>query len=131
MHLDVPLGAVRSVFGRDNQVRDNDPLYRRLGSVLARHGVKSRPIMPGSPWMNCYAERLIGSIRRECTDHMIVLGEGYLRRLLEEYRAYYNEVRPHGNVGCNSPVPRRREEVGELRSVPVLGGLHHRYQRAA
>ena len=86
-----------------------------------------------SPWQNPYAERLIGSIRRECLDHLIVLGEGQLRQILREYFDYYNEMRPHQSLEKNSPVPREIEPPGKgkIISVPQVGGLHHRYLRVA
>ncbi len=86
-----------------------------------------------SPWQNHYAERLIGSIRRECLDHLIVLGEGQLRRILREYFDYYNGVRPHQSLEKNSPPPRQIElpTKGRVISIPQVGGLHHRYRRAA
>ena len=74
---------------------------------------------------------MIGSIRRECTDHIIALGESHLRRTLNEYVAYYNESRTHQSLGGNAPEVRRVEGVGEVVAEPVLGGLHHRYSRAA
>jgi transposase InsO family protein len=86
-----------------------------------------------SPWQNPYAERLIGTIRRECLDHLIVLGEGQLRRILREYFDYYNEVRPHQSLERNSPVAREVElpSKGKVISITQVGGLHHRYCRAA
>ncbi len=86
-----------------------------------------------SPWQNAYAERVIGSIRRECLDHMIILSEDHLRRVLAEYVRYYNESRTHMSLGGNSPIPRKVEPpaAGDVVAVPYLGGLHHRYTRAA
>lgn len=84
--------------------------------------------------MNCFAERVIGTLRRECTDHLIVLNERHLMRLLREYvEQYYNVARPHLSLERNAPVPRRREPTPaeKLKATPVLGGLHHRYERAA
>ena len=88
---------------------------------------------PCSPWQNGSAERLIGSIRRECLDHIIVLNEAHLIRVLSEYFEYYHSDRPHQSLDGNSPVSREVELPDERRVVaePVLGGLHHRYQRAA
>jgi putative transposase len=86
-----------------------------------------------SPWQNPYAERLIGSIRRECLDNLIVLGEGQLRRILREYFDYYNQVRPHQSLEKNSPLRREIElpTNGGVISIPQVGGLHHHYRRAA
>jgi len=93
-------------------------------------GIRDKPIVPGSPWQNGYAERLIGTIRRECVDHMIVFGEAHLRRILGEFAAYYNKVRVHRSLDMDAPVHRRIENLGDVRSRPVLGGLHHQYCRA-
>lgn len=86
-----------------------------------------------SPWQNAYAERVIGSIRRECLDHMLVIGEMHCRRLLTAYVSYHNEARPHQSLGGNSPVPLWVQPPDDARvvAVPELGGLHHRYVRAA
>ncbi|MHC4830379.1 MAG: integrase core domain-containing protein [Planctomycetota bacterium] len=85
-----------------------------------------------SPWQNPYAERVIGSIRRECTDHIIALGERHLLQTLLRYATYYDEVRCHMNLQGNAPEPRPIEDgLGEVIATPHLGGLHHRYGRAA
>ena len=85
-----------------------------------------------SPWQNPYGERVIGSIRRECTDHVITLGERHLVRILLKYATYYNQARCHLSLECNAPMPRQVEGgSGEVVAVPHLGGLHHRYSRAA
>jgi putative transposase len=86
-----------------------------------------------SPWQNPHAERVIGSIRRECLDHLIVLNENDLRRILCEYTTYYDESRPHLSLAGNAPDPREVEPPSRepVVAVPVLGGLHHRYRRAA
>ncbi len=75
--------------------------------------------------------RLIGSIRRERTDHIIPMGEKHLLRALREYQAYFNESRTHYSLDGNAPIARRVEAAGEVIATPVLGGLHHRYSRAA
>lgn len=82
--------------------------------------------------MNGHVERQIGTIRRECTDHLLVLNESHLRRVLAEYVEYYNEARPHCSLNGNSPKPRWCSGVrdGPVVSRPVLGGLHHAYGRA-
>ncbi len=85
-----------------------------------------------SPWQNPYAERVIGSIRRECTDHLIALGERHLLQTLLKYAAYYNQVRCHLSLEGNAPQPRQVEDgPGEVVATPYLSGLHHRYGRAA
>ena len=88
---------------------------------------------PRSPWQNGYAERLIDSIRRECLDHIIVLNEAHLIRVLSEYFKYYHSDRPHQSLDGNSPTRRQVEWPDQGRDVaePILGGLHHRYRRAA
>ena len=87
-------------------IRDRDGAY---GEVFKRRlramGIRDRPVAPRSPWQNCYAERLIGSIRRECVDHLVALGEAHLRRILKKYTDYYNGTRTHLSLAKDSPVP--------------------------
>jgi transposase InsO family protein len=111
-------------------IRDRDCIYgtavrRRLRAM----GIRDKPIAAGSPWQNGFAERLIGSIRRECTDHIIALGEGHLRRVLRCYAHYYNESRTHRSLNKDAPIHRLVESVGAIVSRPILGGLHHQYAR--
>ena len=96
-------------------------------------GVEEVVTAARSPWQNPYAERLIGSIRRECLDHLIVFSETHLRQILREYFDYYNGVRPHQSLERNAPEPREIEPPtkGQIISLPQVGGLHHRYLRAA
>jgi putative transposase len=84
-----------------------------------------------SPWQNAYAERLIGSIRRECLDHVLVLNERHLRRILARYFSYYHRARTHLAIDKDAPDvrPVERSEVGRIVQVPEVGGLHHRYMR--
>src|SRR5215211_5044872 len=103
----------------------SEVLLRRLRAM----GIRDRPTSPRSPWQNGYAERLIGSIRRECVDHVVVLGERHLRHLLQSYLQYYNETRTHLSLGKDAPIPRAVEAVGYILSRPLLGGLHHQYVR--
>ena len=88
---------------------------------------------PSSPWQNPYVERLIGSIRRECLNHVIVLGEKHLRRMLGAYLAYYHGSRTHLSLEKDAPTPRRVQHVSEgaVIAFPAVGGLHHRYERRA
>jgi transposase InsO family protein len=114
----------------DYLVRDRDCAYgqafvRRLRAM----GIRDSPTAPRSPWQNAYAERLIGSIRREMLDHVVVFGEGHLRQLLQLYMIYYNEARTHLSLGKDAPVPRKTEHVGAIFAKPHLGGLHHQYVR--
>jgi transposase InsO family protein len=96
---------------------------------LRAMGIRDKPIAPGSPWQNGFAERLIGSIRCDCTDHLIALGEGHLRRTLQAYARYYNESRTHRSLNKDAPFHRRVERLGTIISQPVIGGLHHQYCR--
>jgi transposase InsO family protein len=111
-------------------IRDRDRVY---GNVVTRRlramGIRDKPTAPASPWQNGFAERLIGSIRRECVDHMVVLGEAHLRRILLKYAAYYNELRTHRSLNKDAPIHRAVQHVGSIVSAPVLGGLHHHYCR--
>lgn len=115
-------------------LRDRDSIYG--GKFRSRlRGMRIEEVITAhqSPWQNPYAERVIGTIRRECTDHLIVLGENHLRRLMKEYVRYYNNSRPHSSLEGDSPLLREVEppERGTVFAEPVLGGLHHRYRRAA
>ena len=85
-------------------------------------GIRDRPISFRSPWQNGYVERLIGSIRRECTDHLIVFNEEHLRRILAKYASYYNEVRTHIALGKDAPCRRPIERFGDIVAYPILGG---------
>jgi len=100
-----------------------DAFLRRLGAMR----IRDRPISARSPWQNGYAERLIGSIRRECLDHVVVFGERHLRHLLTAYQKYYNEVRTHLSLRKDAPVRREVRRTGRIVPIPVLGGLHHQY----
>jgi transposase InsO family protein len=90
-------------------------------------GIRDRPIARGSPWQNGFAERLIGSIRRECLGHIIVVGEAHLRRILQIYAGYYNEIRRTGR--WDAPVSRSVQRTGSIKSHAILGSLHHHYVR--
>jgi transposase InsO family protein len=92
-------------------------------------GIRDRPTAPRSPWQNGYAERLIGSIRRECLDHVIVFGERHLAHVLRSYAQYYNGARTHLSLAKDSPVPRSVHAVGGICPLAILGGLHHHYVR--
>ncbi len=115
-------------------IRDRDGTYGHVVRERLRGmGIAEVLTAPRSPWQNGYAERLIGSIRRECLDHVIVLNEAHLIRILTEYFEYYHRSRPHQSLDGNSPEPRETQmpERGRIVSEPVLGGLHHCYRRAA
>ena len=96
---------------------------------LSAMGIRDHPIAPRSPWQNPYAERLIGSIRRECLDRLVVTGEAHLRRILRRYADYYNRARTHRSLGKDCPIRRPIQSTGTISSWPVLGGLHHVYDR--
>ena len=109
-------------------IRDRDGAYgeifmRRLRSI----GIRDRPTAARSPWQNPYAERLIGSIRRECVDHIVVFGERHLRHVLLSYMRYYNDTRTHLALNKDAPISRAADTVGRIFSRPILGGLHHQY----
>jgi transposase InsO family protein len=113
-------------------LRDRDSVY---GTIFKRRlramGIRDRPIAPRSPWQNGHVERLIGSIRRECLDHVVVLGEAHLRRVLTEYANYYNAARTHLALGRDTPFGRPPLAFGDIHALPILGGLHHQYVRMA
>jgi transposase InsO family protein len=92
-------------------------------------GIRDRPTAPRSPWQNAHVERLIGSIRRECLDHVVILGEVHLRRVLAAYADYYNGLRTHRSLAKDAPLHRVTERLGTVTSRPLLGGLHHQYCR--
>ena len=92
-------------------------------------GIRDRPTSFRSPWQNGHIERLIGSTRHECPDHVIVFNEAHLRRILAKYASYYNEVRTHLSLGKDAPCRGPIERFGDVVAYPILGGLHHRYAR--
>jgi transposase InsO family protein len=111
-------------------VRDRDAVY---GGIVRQRlqalGIRDRPTAPRSPWQNAYVERLIGSIRRECLDHVIVFGEAHLHRIVSRYASYYNETRTHLSLAKDAPIGRPIEQSGRIFAEPMVGGLHHRYAR--
>jgi transposase InsO family protein len=111
-------------------VRDRDGVYGEVFNRRVRAmGIRDRPTSPRSPWQNAYAERLIGSIRRDCLDHVAVFGEQHFRHLLQAYQQYYNKVRTHLSVYKDAPVTRAMQPVGRILPRPILGELHHQYVR--
>jgi transposase InsO family protein len=111
-------------------IRDRDQVYgAAVRHRLRTMGNRDKPIAPGSPWQNGFAERLIGSIRRECVDHIVVLGETHLRRVLKSYARYYNKVRTHRSLDKDAPISRPVQRTGSIMSHGLLGGLHHHYLR--
>jgi transposase InsO family protein len=114
----------------EHLIRDRDRIFGTLfRRRLRAMGIRDKPIARASPWQNGFAERVIGSIRRECTDHLIVLGEAHLRRVLRAYARYYNKIRTHWSLGKDAPVSRPVHRTGAISSHAILGGLHHHYVR--
>jgi transposase InsO family protein len=111
-------------------VRDRDRVYGKAFTRRVRAmGIRDRPTAPRSPWQNGYVERLIGSIRRDCLDHVIVFGERHLRHVLRSYAQYHNSARTHLSLAKDSPLTRSVQTVGSILPLPILGGLHHHYVR--
>jgi transposase InsO family protein len=104
-------------------IRNRDRIY---GAVVTRRlramGIRDKPTAPASPWQNGYAERLIGSIRRECVDNVIVLGEVHLRRIQRSYARYYNDIRTHRSLDKDAPVSRPVSRMGSIELHAILGG---------
>jgi transposase InsO family protein len=115
-------------------LRDRDGIYGGyFQQRISNMGIRQILISPRSPWQNPYAERVIGSFRRECLNHVIVLSESHLRRILRGYVAYYHGSRPHNSLDGDSPLGREVEPPsrGRVVATPQVGGSHHRYSRAA
>jgi transposase InsO family protein len=120
--------AVPRYLHRDRDGTYGDVFRQRVAAIGLHEVVSAKQ----SPWQNPFVERVIGSIRRECLDHIVALGEEHLRGILRDYVAYYNAARCHQSLDGNAPEPRAVEDGnGAVRAVPHLGGLHHRYTRAA
>ena len=106
----------------------NDRAYGQVFTARIRAmGIRDRPIAPASPWHNGIAERLIGTLRRECLDQMVIFSEPHLRRILSAYMAYYNQTRPHLALHKDAPLGRAVQRFGRIVAIPVLAGLHHQY----
>jgi transposase InsO family protein len=111
-------------------VRDNDGAYGHVFTSRVRAmGVRDRPISPASPWQNGNAERLIGTVRRECLDRMVIFGASHLRRVLASYTAYYNRARAHLALQKDARLHRAVQRSGAIVAVPILAELHHQYVR--
>ena len=111
-------------------IRDRDgafgPAFTRRIRAME---IRDRPTGPRSPWQNGHVERLIGSIRRESLDHLVVFGEAHLRDVLKAYASYYNKVWPHLSLDKDAPDFRGTQKIGRIAAIPILGGLHHQYVR--
>jgi hypothetical protein len=115
-------------------VRDRDGIYgERFRRAIEILGIEEVVTAARSPWQNPYAERVIGSLRRDCLDHVIVLDEVHLQRILARYFEYHNETRCHLSLAGDASEPRgvQGPELGKVVEFPKVGGLHHRYERAA
>jgi putative transposase len=113
-------------------IRDRDSRYSaEVRLRIQSLGIEEILTAPRSPWQNPYAERLIGSIRRECLNHYIILNARHLKRTLSSYFRYYHESRTHLGLAKQCPFPREALKVGKIVAIPQLGGLHHRYERIA
>ena len=127
-------GGVPFRFRSTRVLRDRDSIYgERFRNRVKSLGIDEVLTAPRSPWQNPYVERIIGSIRRECLNHVIILNERHLRRQLKSYSTYYHEARTHLSLNKQSPVPRSIEppEQGKVVAIPHVGGIHHEYRRAA
>ena len=113
--------------------RSGRDLWQGLPGLCEGNGVQEVKTAPRSPWQNPFAERLIGSIRRECLDHVIVFNERSLKRILRSYFDYYHNCRTHLSLGKDAPATRpvQPPEIGRVVEMPVVGGLHHCYVRKA
>jgi transposase InsO family protein len=113
-------------------LHDRDALYGRdFRQRAQRIGIDGIATPIHAPKANAIIERVIGTLRRECLDHLIILDEHHLLSVVREVVAYYNHDRPHRTLGLQTPEPRPRPTSGPIRSRPVLNGLHHVYERAA
>ncbi len=136
-HSQWAIQQIRETFAFDETtkyvIRDNDKIFSEDFKQQIRHfGLKDTPTAPRSPWQNPICERVIGTLRRECLDHIIILNEKHLFNVLHEYIfEYYNVSRTHMSLEKDSPEHRPIQKDGNIVSKPILGGLHHIYSRAA
>jgi hypothetical protein len=131
------IGYLSGMYGLSELTRSFVQGLRELGYVEGQNLIVEYRFAMGknerlaelaaSPWQNGHVERLIGSIRRACTDHLIVFSAAHLRRILTKYAIYYNKVRTHVSLGKDAPSTRAIERFREIIAQPILGGLHHRY----
>jgi Integrase core domain len=113
-------------------IRDRDSVYGNdVHLRISSMGIEEVLTAPRSPWQNPYAERLIGSIRRDCLNHFVILNARHLKRALAWYFGYYHGSRTHLGLDKQCPFPRQVSSIGRITAIPQLGGLHHRYERVA
>jgi putative transposase len=114
-------------------IHDRDHAFDSLAPPAKAMGIEEVLTAPRAPWQNAFVERFIGSARRECFDHMIVLNEAGLRKLMTLYCSYYERSRTHLSLHKDTPIPRPVTPPGEgaVVAIPEVGGLHHRYERRA
>ena len=114
-------------------LHDRDSVFADVATTIAGMNTQTVRTAPRSPWQNAYAERVIGSIRRECLDHVIVMNAAGLHRVLRDYVAYYMRSRTHLALGKDTPSPRpvTPPSAGRIVALPEVGGLHHHYDRIA
>lgn len=128
---------LREAFPEDTAPRyllhDRDAVFAAVQATVCGLGICDVSTAPHAPWQNAYVERVIGSIRRECLDHVIILSQAGLRRVLVRYLAYYHDSRTHLSLDKDAPrsPPIAAPEVGPIVAIPQVGGLHHRYDRRA
>ena len=136
-HSQWAIQQLRETFAFDETtkyvIRDNDKIFSEdFKRTIKRFGLEDTPTAPRSPWQNPICERVIGTLRRECLDHMIIFSEKHLCNILHEYIfEYYNVSRTHMSLAKNSPVHRPTQIYGKIKAKPILGGLHHVYSRVA
>jgi transposase InsO family protein len=120
-----PWNAAPAYLVRDNDAAYGEAFTRRIRTM----GIRDRPTSPRSPWQNAYAERVIGTLRRDCLDHVLVFGAQHLRQILTSYFSYYNQTRTHLSLDKDAPSHRPIQRYGPIAGTPILSGLHHRYAR--
>jgi transposase InsO family protein len=136
-HSEWAIQQLRETFAFDETtkyvIRDNDKIFsEEFKQTIKRFGLKDTPTAPGSPWQNPVCERVHGTLRRECLDHMIILNEKHFRSVLDDYiNNYYNISRTHMSLEKDAPVHRPAQTEGKIVNAPILGGLHHVYHRVA
>ena len=123
--LRCPLGRKQTFLRRESDARFTPVALRRIRAM----GIRNKPTVPGSPWQNGFAVRLIGSIRRECLDHLVAFSEAHLRQIMRSYADYYNKVRTHRSLDKDAPSFRAVRGAGNIASQAILGGLHNCYVR--